>query len=113
MKNNTLGQRIVKYKHFYFFEAPFLLFFVVFMLLPVLYSFYISLNNWSDIHSQFIGFNNYKMLIHDDVDDSPMPDTRRRRRSAVTTSCSADWQYRYSDATAGASGWFEGEVRSG
>ncbi len=67
MKKNNLWQRIVENKHFYFFVAPFFMTFIVFMLFPVLYSFYISLSSWTGLTSDFIGLRNYEILIHDDV----------------------------------------------
>ena len=67
MKNNTLWQRIVENRHFYYFVTPFFLFFTIFMLFPVLYSFYISLNQWSGMTSEFIGLRNYELLLNDTV----------------------------------------------
>ncbi len=67
MKNNTLWKKIVDNRHFYYFVTPFFLFFSIFMLFPVIYSFFISLNQWSGMTSEFIGLRNYELLLNDSV----------------------------------------------
>lgn len=67
MKNKTLWQRMVENRHFYFFIAPFFLFFLTFLFFPILYSFYISLHDWTGMTSKFIGIRNYEILLNDSV----------------------------------------------
>lgn len=51
----------------YLFALPFVLAFVVFQLYPLLYSFYLSLNDWNGIGDKtFIGFKNYVDLFTKD-----------------------------------------------
>lgn len=50
----------------YFFVAPYLLVFLMFSLFPIIYTFYISLVDWSGISKpEFIGFANYLGLVKD------------------------------------------------
>lgn len=50
----------------YFFVAPYLLVFLMFSLFPIIYTFYISLVDWSGISKpEFIGFANYLALVKD------------------------------------------------
>lgn len=52
----------------YLFIAPFFIGFAFFNGAPVLYSFYISLTKWSGFDlPEFVGLNNYKMLIKDEL----------------------------------------------
>lgn len=50
----------------YLFIAPNIILFLCFMIIPILYTAYISLTNWSVIGiPKFIGFNNYMYLLKD------------------------------------------------
>ncbi|MBZ4673030.1 MAG: multiple sugar transport system permease protein [Petroclostridium sp.] len=50
----------------YLFIAPNMILFLTFMIIPILYTFYISLTQWSLIGSpEFIGFENYVKLFSD------------------------------------------------
>lgn len=50
----------------YFFVAPYLLLFIMFSLFPILYTFYISLLDWTGISSPiFVGLANYAALLKD------------------------------------------------
>lgn len=51
----------------YLFALPFVLAFIIFQLYPIIYSFYLSLNDWNGIgEKQFIGFQNYIDLFKKD-----------------------------------------------
>ncbi len=65
---SNLWVRIKENKHFYIFIAPFVLLFTIFMLFPVLYSFFMSFHKWGGIGKPgFIGLKNYKWLLQDEV----------------------------------------------
>lgn len=51
------------------FLTPYLLFFVVFVLVPVLYGFWISLHNWHILSKDvpFAGISNYRTALEDDL----------------------------------------------
>lgn len=50
----------------YAFLSPFLVIFVVFLVFPILFSFYISFFDWSGMGARtFIGFDNYRLLLAD------------------------------------------------
>jgi multiple sugar transport system permease protein len=54
--------------YFYLFISPWLIGFIIFALYPVLASFYYSFTDYDIIHPpQFIGFQNYTELLHDDL----------------------------------------------
>ncbi|WP_219837566.1 carbohydrate ABC transporter permease [Paenibacillus sp. R14(2021)] len=51
----------------YFFLSPYLLFYVVLGLIPIVFSFYVSLTNWDGISGKtFVGLSNYKFLFNPD-----------------------------------------------
>jgi multiple sugar transport system permease protein len=51
----------------YLFVAPFLLAFVVIQLAPILYSFYISLNDWGIVGDpKWVGLKNFRTLLEDE-----------------------------------------------
>ncbi|MDO4523431.1 MAG: sugar ABC transporter permease [Eubacteriales bacterium] len=50
----------------YFFVTPYFLVFIMFSLFPIIYTFYISLTNWTGITKpDFVGIANYLMLFKD------------------------------------------------
>ncbi|WP_205856922.1 carbohydrate ABC transporter permease [Phytoactinopolyspora endophytica] len=52
----------------YIFIAPNLIVFTAFIFIPILGSFYVSLNEWSVIGARtFVGLDNYKSLLTDDI----------------------------------------------
>ncbi|HCD46981.1 MAG TPA: sugar ABC transporter permease [Lachnoclostridium sp.] len=57
-----------KYKTPYLFILPFFLLFLVFQLIPAIWTFYISLTNWKGIGTpKFCGVGNYKKLLIDNM----------------------------------------------
>lgn len=57
-----------KYKAPYLFILPFFLLFLVFQLIPAIWTFYISLTNWKGIGTpKFSGVGNYKKLLIDNM----------------------------------------------
>ncbi|MFT4104285.1 MAG: sugar ABC transporter permease [Lacrimispora sp.] len=57
-----------KYKAPYLFILPFFILFLVFQLLPIVWTFYISLTNWKGIGTpEFAGLGNYKKLLIDNM----------------------------------------------
>ncbi len=61
-------QTIKKYKAPYLFILPFFLLFLVFQLIPTIWTFYISLTNWKGIGSpEFCGVDNYKKMLVDNM----------------------------------------------
>ncbi|GGG03407.1 carbohydrate ABC transporter permease [Paenibacillus abyssi] len=51
----------------YFFLSPYILFYLAFGLIPILFSFYVSLTSWDGISSRtFVGLDNYKFLFNQD-----------------------------------------------
>lgn len=61
-----LKKEVVKNKNAYFFISPFYLVFLVFMVFPIGFSFYLSFQNWNGIMSpRFIGFDNYRRVFTD------------------------------------------------
>ncbi len=57
-----------KYKAPYLFILPFFILFLVFQLIPIVWTFYISLTNWKGIGTpEFAGFGNYKKLLIDNM----------------------------------------------
>ncbi len=57
-----------KYKAPYLFILPFFLLFLVFQLIPAIWTFYISLTNWKGIGTpKFYGVGNYKKLLIDNM----------------------------------------------
>jgi len=52
----------------YLFIAPFFIGFLIFSLTPIVYSFYISLTEWTGFHDPvFIGFQNFSTLLRDEL----------------------------------------------
>lgn len=61
-------QTIKKYKAPYLFILPFFLLFLIFQLIPTIWTFYISLTNWKGIGSpEFCGVDNYKKMLVDNM----------------------------------------------
>ncbi|GLC79130.1 carbohydrate ABC transporter permease [Lacrimispora brassicae] len=57
-----------KYKAPYLFILPFFLLFLIFQLIPAVWTFYISLTNWKGIGTpEFCGLGNYKKLLIDNM----------------------------------------------
>ena len=57
-----------KYRAPYLFILPFFILFLVFQLIPTVWTFYISLTNWRGIGDPvFCGFENYRKLIQDNM----------------------------------------------
>lgn len=57
-----------KYKAPYVFILPFFLLFLIFQLIPAIWTFYISLTNWKGIGTpEFCGLGNYKKLLIDNM----------------------------------------------
>ena len=57
-----------KYKAPYLFILPFFLLFLVFQLIPAVWTFAISFTNWKGIGTpEFCGFGNYKKLLIDNM----------------------------------------------
>ncbi|AZN43538.1 sugar ABC transporter permease [Paenibacillus albus] len=51
----------------YFFLSPYLLFYMAFGLIPIIFSFYVSLTSWDGISGKkFVGLANYKFLFNGD-----------------------------------------------
>jgi multiple sugar transport system permease protein/cellobiose transport system permease protein len=70
--NNKAGKNSVNRKYEVFwpvvFLAPFFICFLVLGIYPILYSFFISLTDWTRINEKtFIGFQNYIKIITSDV----------------------------------------------
>lgn len=57
---------IKKYKYPYLFILPFFILFFVFQLVPIIWTFFISLTKWNGIGDPlFIGIENYKLMLRD------------------------------------------------
>ena len=57
-----------KYRAPYLFIMPFFILFLVFQLVPTIWTFYISLTNWKGIGTpDFCGFDNYRKMLIDDI----------------------------------------------
>lgn len=57
-----------KYRAPYLFIMPFFILFLVFQLVPTIWTFYISLTNWKGIGTpDFCGFDNYRKMLIDDM----------------------------------------------
>lgn len=57
---------MVRNKNAYFFISPFYLMFIVFMIFPIGFSFYLSFQNWNGIMSpKFVGLENYRRVFTD------------------------------------------------
>lgn len=60
---NTVKRRWVPY----FFLSPYVLFYLAFGLIPILFSFYVSLTSWDGITGKkFVGLDNYRFLFNAD-----------------------------------------------
>lgn len=49
------------------FIVPALLLYIIFMIIPCISTFYYSFTNWNGITSKFIGLDNFKNLLHDEM----------------------------------------------
>ena len=59
---------IKQYKMPYLFILPFFILFLVFQLIPVIWTIYISFTEWRGIGDpQFIGWNKYKKILIDNM----------------------------------------------
>ena len=68
MKRQGLAHEILRYKHAYFFIAPFFLIFAVFGLYPIGYSLALSFHDWTASEPwKFIALYNYTRLLGDPV----------------------------------------------
>ena len=57
-----------KYRAPYLFILPFFILFVVFQLVPTIWTVYISLTKWRGIGApEFVGFENYSKMVIDDM----------------------------------------------
>jgi ABC-type sugar transport system permease subunit len=66
MPRRSLWREIVKARWAYLFVSPFFILFAIFALYPILFSFYISLNDWKGMGAMtFVGLNNYAKLLKD------------------------------------------------
>ncbi len=62
----SLFREIVKARWAYLFVAPFFVLFALFSLYPILFSFYLSLNDWKGLGPMtFVGVGNYVKLLKD------------------------------------------------
>lgn len=60
--------KIAKDNYGYLFILPFFVLFLVMQLIPMLYTFFLSLNRWDGLMDKtFIGFDNYKRLLTDSL----------------------------------------------
>lgn len=67
MKNRSLKRIWIKGKTGYLFLLPFLIFFVLFTIVPIIMGFCMSFTNYSVLEKpEFVGITNYKLLILDD-----------------------------------------------
>jgi ABC-type sugar transport system permease subunit len=65
MKSNGIRKYTVTWP--LFFTAPFVVFFFLFNLFPILYSFFLSLHNWAGYGARtFVGFGNYLRIFTQD-----------------------------------------------
>lgn len=60
-----MGKKSLKNMAPYLFLIPFFLFFSVFMLYPIIYSFVLSFSKWTAGNLTFVGLQNYKHLLSD------------------------------------------------
>lgn len=61
-------KKIKKYRAPYLFILPFFILFIVFQLIPSIWTVYISLTKWRGIGTpEFVGFENYSKMIIDDM----------------------------------------------
>lgn len=66
MAKNGLLHRIWKYRLIYLFISPFYILFLIFGLYPILWSFYLTFQDWNGLSPmQPIGFGNYAALLRD------------------------------------------------
>lgn len=68
MRRDHMLKTLNKYKAPYLFILPFFLLFLVFQLIPAVWTFAISFTNWKGIGTpEFCGFGNYKKLLIDNM----------------------------------------------
>lgn len=76
MEDKNTWQKIKENRYFYYFLVPFLLFFSVFMLFPILFSFYMSLHDWGGLgQATFIGVKNYLKILGDSTFHTALKNT--------------------------------------
>ncbi|MEQ8675473.1 MAG: sugar ABC transporter permease [Aggregatilineales bacterium] len=64
---NILGQ-LFKHRHPYLFISPFFIFFAIFGLYPVVFSFYLSFHRWNGVgEARFIGLDNFERMLKDKI----------------------------------------------
>lgn len=64
----SIGRRLWRYRWPLLFISPFYILFLVFGLYPMLYSAWLSLNQWPGIGPmQYVGPTNYRQLLQDDI----------------------------------------------
>lgn len=66
-KIKTIIEEVKKNKVSYLFLTPKLIFFIIFMLIPIVWSLLLSFQDYGVFHSEWIGFKNYINAFKDDV----------------------------------------------
>lgn len=68
-KQNTLWNRMVKYRMCYLMIAPFIILFAIFIIIPIAGAFVLSFTDFNMLEMPgFVGFENYtKLFLDDDV----------------------------------------------
>ncbi len=67
-KRKGLLQRIWKSRTIYLFISPFYILFLIFGLFPILWSFYLTFQDWNGLSEmRFIGLGNYRALLRDNT----------------------------------------------
>jgi lactose/L-arabinose transport system permease protein len=67
-EHKSCYHKMVQYRHFYLFILPFVASFLIFLVFPFCFSFWLSFNEWSGFGSyRFIGLDNYIRVFSDHV----------------------------------------------
>lgn len=67
-KSDEWRRALWRYRNAYLFIAPFYVLFLVFMLFPILFSFWLSFQKWNGIiPPKYTGLSNYVLLLHDSL----------------------------------------------
>lgn len=76
MEDKSTLEKIKDNRHFYYFLVPFILFFSVFMLFPIIFSFYMSLHRWGGLgEATFTGIANYLRIFGDSTFHTALKNT--------------------------------------
>ncbi len=68
MCDGSFVKQLKKYRVPYFFIMPFFILFLVFQLIPTIWTFYISMTSWKGIGTpKYCGFQNYQKMIVDNM----------------------------------------------